>query len=332
MRVKNILIVHNGALGDFLCAWPGILAIYRHFGKMLGEDAACWFCGRDFGPAWLTELGISKAPPQVISDVESMYLHSTPPAWLDDTLVFWFCLKTPVAKTTHPNLISIPVLDFAGLPEPLPRRERRQPLVIENIRIRLEQCEITWEPCWQQIWQERFGAWQGSGSLQVGLLPGTGHTAKSWPLEKFEILSKGLDEAGFDPVYLLGPVERERGLLPLQARAEYPTPPPELAARMMQMRAVIACDGGPAHLASHHGVPGLVLFGPINWRTWAPAGLEPLLPPPCPEDKLTGYPAPLDDPKDIAQATGLQHIIDLIEPQTVLERFFEMFGKYGGGG
>lgn len=339
-QIRNILFVHNGALGDFLCAWPGIYALIRHFA---GQKLNLWFVGREFALYWLKDLGVKKAPPPVPAGVEKMYISKEAPAWLAETLVFWFCLKRPAALLEHANLISIPALDFSLLapenrgdsacagpgrealeelnsaanPEKPGRGGRwSEPLVMRAIRARLERCGVSWHDDWPRIWRNYYGQWEGEQSRQVGLLPGTGHTAKSWPLEKFEALARALDRAGYDPVFLLGPVERERGILPQSARAEYPAPPPQLAARMLQLRAIIACDGGPAHLASHHGVPGLVLFGPVRWQAWAPPGLRVISPPP---DALAVCPPPVDDPKEIIPA--MDGMLNAIEPAVVLAAF-----------
>lgn len=308
---NRILFVHNGALGDFLCAWPGMFSIIAHY-QAEQRPLEIYFAGREFGLKWLEPFGVSKAPPELLSGVERMYLADQAEPWLENIKVFWFCLKKAVSKVEHPNLISLPIIDFNEFDD----NSAEKPFVISNLLCQLKKHGIRWRADWQAAWQELFGKWEGAGSAQVALIPGSGHVAKSWPLDKFEVLAKALDEAGYDPVYLLGPVEREREILPLAARAEYPSPPTELAARMLKMRAVIACDGGPAHLASHHGVPGLVLFGPVKWESWAPKGLSVISRP-----KQGNCLPPVDDPKDIdASNFGC---MEQIEAETVLGLFLK---------
>ena len=314
--MDRILFVHNGALGDFLCAWPGMLSIISHY-RRKNPETQIFFSGRGFGLAWLESLGVRKAAPELLNDVEKMYLSAEPPAWLENSKVFWFCLKGAVSKVVHPNLISLPILDF----QEMGRSDGSAcPLVIANLARQLRKHGIAWQKNWLADWRNCFGKWEGANSRQIGLIPGSGHMAKSWPLENFEALAQALDNEGYDPVYLLGPVEREREICPARARAEYPSPPKELAARMMGMRAVIACDGGPSHLASHHGVPGLVLFGPVNWRTWAPENLDLILPP-----GDAACPAPVDDPKDIDMS--LPNCMGMIKVEDVLESFFRLVGQ-----
>ena len=353
LKSKNILIVHNGALGDFLCAWPGILAIVQHL-KQAGSPQHFWFAGRDSSLHWLKPLGIVKAPAPVLAAVDSLYFEAQWPKALADTSVFWFALKTPVCQLENFALINLPILDFrelqtnvnaVGLPNVRSDRllaalESNCPAVMQNLFLRLNNAGISWPPDfkerWPATWKDLFGKWTGnfeqefagpqlgqigpgSKSKQVGLIPGAGHIAKQWPLEKFELLAQMLDDAGYDPVYLLGPVEQERNILPQKARAEYPSPPPVLAQRMLKMRAVIACDAGPAHLAAMHGVPGVVLFGPTCARTWAPAGLE-LVEPVV--DRPTQYAPIVNDPKDID--SSLPSNINLITPEQVMAAFLRL--------
>jgi len=317
---NRILFVHNGALGDFLCAWPGIFSIINYY-QARQQGVEFYFSGKEFGLKWLEPYGVRKALPEMISGVEGMYLGAKPEPWLENIKVFWFCLKEPVSRVEHPNLYSLPVLDF----QELDTSKAEKPFVISNLANQLNKQDIGWCQDWQTRWQDAFGSWKGVKSKQVGLIPGSGHVAKSWPLDKFEILARELDDAGYDPVYLLGPVEREREILPLGARAEYPFPPMELADRMLKMRAIIACDGGPAHLASHHGVPGLVLFGPVKWQSWAPKGLKVLLP-----SENCDCPPPVDDPKDITVSQAA--CISLIKPEVVAEAFLKEFDKPDCGG
>ncbi|MBQ4133789.1 MAG: hypothetical protein IJD04_08685 [Desulfovibrionaceae bacterium] len=322
-QIKNILVVHNGALGDFLCAWPGIYSIVRHFEPL---SVNFWFYGRGVSEAWLDVLGIKKVPWQLRADIEKMYISESCPAWINDTVIFWFCLESPVALPVHEHLISLPVLDL-NLPE-MDREhdavhgEPQNPLVISNIRACLAAYGIVWRSDWPAAWRDLFGVWQGENSRQVGLIPGAGHKAKSWPLENFEFLARQLEQQGFEPVFLLGPAEQERGMKPDWQRVEYPEPPRELAERMLQMRAIIACDGGPAHLASHHAVPGLVLFGPVDWRVWAPAGLHLVLPE---AEALKNYPSPVLDPKNIDNSRPGS--MEAIEAAAVLAAFCALCGE-----
>ncbi len=340
LQHKNVLIVHNGALGDFLCAWPGIYAIVRYF-EQAGQGYNFWFAGKESSLHWLKPLGFSKAPSELKNALDNLYIETQWPRALEDVTVFWFGLKKPVCELENKNLINLPILDFKHFQHNI--IANAYPAVLQNLFTMLKNKGIAFQPDFKKAWQGLFGKWgekknddlclQSSfnslatplsdfalnTSLQVGLIPGAGHLAKQWSMENFELLAKMLDEAGYDPVYLLGPVEQERNILPQKARAEYPSPPPVLAERMLNMRAVIACDAGPAHLAAMHGVPGVVLFGPTCAKTWAPAGLALVQPK---VDNPKQFAPIVDDPKDID--TNLPSNINLITPKQVMDAFLKL--------
>ncbi len=62
--MDRILFVHNGALGDFLCAWPGMFSIISHY-RSKSPETQILFSGRGFGMAWLEPLGVRKVGPEL---------------------------------------------------------------------------------------------------------------------------------------------------------------------------------------------------------------------------------------------------------------------------
>ena len=110
--------------------------------------------------------------------------------------------------------------------------------------------------------------------MEIALLPGSGHRNKEWPLPYFKHLAEKLSSQGWEPLFIIGEAERERGLLPPpEFRHEDPSPPLALAQRLRQVRAVVSNDAGPAHLAGMYNVPGVVLFGPTSPEIWGVPGM-----------------------------------------------------------
>ena len=114
LQNKNILIVHNGALGDFICAWPGIYAIVRYF-EQQNRAYNFWFSGRESSLHWLKPLGFSKVSFGIKNALDGLYLDPKWPQALEGPTVFWFGLKSPVCKLQNANLINLPILDFKHL-------------------------------------------------------------------------------------------------------------------------------------------------------------------------------------------------------------------------
>ena len=273
---RAVLAVHNGALGDFLCCWPGLLAIARHFNHEAG-GAPLYFAGRSSMHPWALPPGYAPCPPDLQATVDSLYMEEQLPATLADSIIFWFCLdKAPALPCLKQNTLTqiapLPILSPPDLTNNKFTDEAKH--VLSMLKAHLEVQGISWPQDWRQTWQNLFGTWQGQHSREIALLPGSGHCNKEWPLRYFKHLAERLAAHGWEPLFIIGEAEKERGLLPPPGlNWENPSPPLALAQRLRQVRAVVSNDAGPAHLAGMYNVPGVVLFGPTSPETWGVPGM-----------------------------------------------------------
>ncbi len=276
-----VIAVHNGALGDFLCCWPGLLAIARHF-TVEGENNSrpLYFMGPDARLPWLAPLGYTPCPSELRAAMESLYTTQAIPATLKGGIIFWFCLDKP------PQLPCLPQNRAMITPLPIllpPGRtygnlggaeQMRPPHVLLTLKNHLTEQGLPWPEDWPNTWQALFGGWEGQNSKEIALLPGSGHRNKEWPLRHFETLANMLTAQGWDPLFIIGEAELERGLKPPRGmRCESPSPPAILAERLRKVRAVVSNDAGPAHLAGMYNIPGVVIFGPTSPEIWGVPGL-----------------------------------------------------------
>ncbi len=119
-----------------------------------------------------------------------------------------------------------------------------------------------------------------AGPVYVGLAPGAGNRAKSWPFERYLELARGL--AGAVPVFILGPDERDwidacrqvpGAVLPLQdAVSRGIAPSPILTIALAQrLTASVANDSGGGHMLAAGDGALVSLFGPTDPAKFAPA-------------------------------------------------------------
>jgi ADP-heptose:LPS heptosyltransferase len=113
----------------------------------------------------------------------------------------------------------------------------------------------------------------GRGSY-VAIHPGSGGLRKCWSVARFAELGHQLSAAGLRPVFVCGPVERERpGFLSALAATEVVTVDlhalPDLLRRA---ELFIGNDSGPGHLAAAVGTRTLSLFGSTDPTVWRPLG------------------------------------------------------------
>ncbi len=267
------ILVHRGALGDFLLLWPAMLALAR-----AARGAPRYWCGPSLHAPWAAAAGWEPIPPGLGRAVEALYHACSLPPELAGATVTWFGLRKNPLALTHPALRFVPTL-----PEGCHHSPRA------TARTALAALGIPWVEDWRAVWRERCGGWEPHATHRYGLLlfPGAGHRAKHWPLERFVAVALELAAQGERCALVLGPAERERGLDPLPLLPQgadpalcpellYPASLAELGALLLSARRVLGNDCGPLHLASMFGVPGVVLFGPTARRLWAPEGLTAL--------------------------------------------------------
>lgn len=137
MEKDKLIAVHNGALGDFLCSWPALLALARGMRESAsaGDTPRLLFAGAAERMRWLAPLGYRACTPQQRRALEGLYgpdgpdtldepdklerpAHAAPPP-LAGFHVAWFCLdRPPVPRTGF--VTPLPCLPQTPEGSPLP--------------------------------------------------------------------------------------------------------------------------------------------------------------------------------------------------------------------
>jgi ADP-heptose:LPS heptosyltransferase len=107
------------------------------------------------------------------------------------------------------------------------------------------------------------------------IAPGSGAREKNWPVGAFATVAEWWRSEGGEALILLGPVEEERGgfeALLRQCPAARNLPLAKLAALIARADIYLGNDSGITHLAAALGIPTLAVFGPSNVNKWRPRG------------------------------------------------------------
>jgi ADP-heptose:LPS heptosyltransferase len=251
----KVVLEHTGALGDFLLAWPVFLSLTRYFADRPVHCAV----PASHAP-WLAPWATS-CPPGLRRALGDRFREDGWPSALADTLVvrpglgrrpdfpqcdsFWFLRGMIPGREASPTALYREALAARGIP---------------------------FAADFAAVFRAHFGRYDSTGDTAL-LFPGAGNQDKAWPPYRLEHLAGMLRKRGVRPVFVLGPVERERGVRPAGGEILEPRDLGELSAALCTARCVVGPDCGPLHLAALHGVPGVALFGPTSPAQWGPPGM-----------------------------------------------------------
>lgn len=266
-----LLLIHQGALGDFIATFPILRALGGVFDPI---DAVC----RDSFGALAQSLGlIRRHEPIEAARFASLY---GPP--LD-----------PAVRRLLRSYRSLLLFSFSEILEESVRGEVRRvfrvppwPSATEKVAVadflaeRLLRSGIfgsTGRDRFETAWAAGENAAAAEPPERILLAPGAGSPQKRWPLARFLSLAGNLAQLGLQPEILLGPAEAD--IESQLAESRDPIPPqirPEslvsLADQLASCGGFIGNDSAAGHLAAFSGVPTLVIFGPTDPVRWAPAG------------------------------------------------------------
>ena len=278
----KILVWHQGALGDLLLAGPALTAVSRHYAgaglvgvgnpglwRLLAKTlplTAVWDGGEGVWSGLFLEQGV--LPPRLKErlagiDLALVFSPRTRPGFLARLVqggvaqCFWIP-SFPQGGSDHVAAVQARRLGELGVrTEPRPFRLRLQPGTGE---------ELGFSP------EDRI----------LALGPGSGSSAKNWPLSHYYEVARTLAfDAGLKVVWLAGPAEATvlpylEGLAEAQDQVVWANEPLERVTRLLSRTQVyLGGDSGLTHLAAAAGARRVVaLFGPTDPRVWAPVGEE----------------------------------------------------------
>jgi ADP-heptose:LPS heptosyltransferase len=276
--LRNILVFHAGALGDFVLSWPLVLALGRihpqsriicitHGEKAALAEKILRVDSADIESGWhhlyadATKLPARSA--QLIQNAHSIYsfISAAGDAWTAN--VSKLAPQSQIVQLRFP-----PAPTYAGhATEYLLESLAAYPAVVYAMQQMV-----------RSVNDRGLGAASKKKAKSILIHPGSGSRDKCWPAEKFCELAGRLVQAGKDVRFMIGEVEAERWkreeLAAFGSVAEVIRPLNyiALAASLAEAAQYIGNDSGPSHLAGVLGLRTLCLFGATNPATWRPLG------------------------------------------------------------
>jgi ADP-heptose:LPS heptosyltransferase len=310
-EVRNLLVIHQGALGDFILALPTLENL-----RGLHPQAKLTLLGYPR----ILELAEKRFYAEEISSIDqsgmaTFFVHE---GSLDIPLSRFFdqfdliavfgkdvkgALIRNLGRVCQGRILHInsfpPWDERIHLTSYLLRELSRYGYSISKSfpKIRLNESDRTWG---NEFWHERgFTRVERTGAVVIH--PGSGSRKKVWPVEHFQDVALYLRKRIGSPILVvLGPADGSgvqrilegrdigrktvvfaKGLSLLQ-----------LAAVMEGCRLFIGNDSGITHLAAAVGLPTIAIFGPTDPKVWSPRGKKVIvirkeIPcSPCPQERF----------------------------------------------
>ena len=258
---NNVIIMRNGALGDFVLTLPVFQSIQKHYPDhtlyAIGNPINCTLLTKSWNIIdiesrdWLGLYSDGILPRSVetlLKRTTLMLIYGAPSGnffknvtrFLGEKVLF-FDPHPPVNYSDH-------ITDYLLSP------------LNDILKIPTSNSSPTYHFSGKTIDKIDTVAHIGSSS-----------SIKNWPLKNFVKWAKTLHKKGIKVNLILGPVEKEIGILEsIDIPILYTENLKELARSLMSAKLFVGNDSGPGHLAAALGTATLTLFGPTNPLVWAP--------------------------------------------------------------
>jgi hypothetical protein len=272
--VKSLLVVHQGALGDFIVTFPVLKALRGSFDRIDG------ICRASFGRL-AVDIGIlDRCHPLESRMFSSLFSERFDPGVNRLITAYGHVLLMTFSSALEDAVNTIKKNRVFRI-EPWPGNDENIQ-VVEFLAERLRACGMLSHREGEAFSRSLHAAAGGhvkehSAGSTIVLSPGAGSLRKRWPLKRFVEVAAMLALQGYRPVMLLGPAEADIRV-GLQQGPDSPFAVvkseslQDLVGLLDSAEGYIGNDSGVSHLAAFLGIPVLVVFGPSDPVRWRPFG------------------------------------------------------------
>jgi len=316
----KLLVIHQGALGDFILTFPALDLLNRQTGPV---DVLC--------QARLGHVACRLGLAERYYSLDSAAFVS----------LFTAVLEAPaeaILKTYDTILLisfstSVEKVLRGGLPARIYRVPPRPPdqtkiHVAEYIVKKMELAGLAESVGVGVVtpgWPEGRNRPRADQS-RILLHPGAGSHRKRHPLEHFKAIFDALQEAGMKPVVVIGPAEQDlTHRIAHEWNHEAPLVISDLDLLMDTLEVaggLIGNDSGVSHLSAWMGLPTVACFGPTDPACWRPLG-----------PRVSAVQPPRSDSAESSGSNGLGNAtagLEDISPKKVLDEFITLWNVSSG--
>jgi len=336
IKPSQILIIHQGGVGDFILCLPAFGSIRRYYREarieLMGYPRILQLVkgryyvdeGRSIeqvglGSFYLEDGDLDGAVVRYFAGFDRAFLFMGDRGGIFSTNLRKTGVKKVLSISPFPEGRRVHVIDhmlssLSSMGIPGGRRIPRIFLLEEDKRFAEE-------------WLRQRGVFDGVENGLIALHPGSGSRKKLWPIENFlDLATRITGELRLNMILFVGPAEREylgselermRSMNPIWAEN---LPLIHVASLLDRCRCYIGNDSGMTHLAAAVGIQTIALFGPTDPEIWGPRGERVVIVrkhigcSPCTEEEL--------------ERCNHRRCLEFIEAEEVIERARGLM--YGG--
>jgi ADP-heptose:LPS heptosyltransferase len=314
MSDANLLIIHQGALGDFILTFPAITRLHQYFDQI---DVLC-----QSQPGRLAQhLGI------VVNSysLEAAYVASLFTDQIDAKMKNLLKQFENVILFSLSDQLEHSIRRVSGnlrcrLPTrpPVDQRIHVAEFILDNLSKcgLIKEADATLDDLPLPVRRK-----SPRKPRNILLHPGAGSVRKRWPLSNFLNVESMLQLAGLEPEFVIGPAERDlvEEFQQPDRRLHVLDDVLELLDLFKFAGGYIGNDSGASHLAAYSGLPTTVIFGPADPERWKPIGRSVQIVRPG----LQCRPCFETEPDN---CDGLSCLVDT-SPQKVMDAFFSVYQR-----
>lgn len=285
--VKRVLIVHQGAIGDFILSLPAIASLREHYQKAHFEIAG-------FPKILSLAYGRYYADKVIsIDGKEWAMLYMERPIFSQRLVDYLSMFDLGVIFTANPNPIFVKNLKRAGLQHFLQIRtlpsNGEQIHITDYILSSLNRIGLNASSMYPRLYLTKSDRLFAEGFLKevgirgdktlIAIHPGSGGKKKVWMPERFVRLVYRLSQK-LEATFLIisGPADEcfvETLLLHISSLDPIlikNLPLPHVASIIERCGIYIGNDSGITHMAASLAVPTIAIYGPTDPEIWGPRG------------------------------------------------------------
>lgn len=285
MEPRRILIVHSGAIGDFILALPAIGALRRRFGsayiELLGNPSIHAIAEKRYYLDKVTSMG-ARAIHRLFAGELPVDLYEYLSRF--DLIVSWFGRMDENYTRTLGLVRGRKIIERPFPPEGS-RMHAADYLLSTLAPLGIDAADNT--PRLYLSAQDRESAsriLKGlglEGRAVAALHPGSGSPRKCWPAERFAELARTLLERDMEVLIIEGPADAQpvEKALSLAGSEQGKRPARlsnfsllDLAAVLERCSFYVGNDSGITHIAAAVGTPAVAIFCVTDPAVWGPRG------------------------------------------------------------